>query len=140
MSNVNPEDAFKPDRLFDLPDADTEVPDSNADAYEKLKRLSTPGDEPDRMMATEGFPEERTLGDYPNVYTPDEGEKIISLTTNGVPYEKAFIQATGRKYVPPPKDKPIYDERAPYRPHPIRPSSKLKGIADERSAEDPWLR
>ncbi len=38
------------------------------------------------------------------------------------------------------KGKPLYNERGPYRPHPKRPSSRLRGIAEERSAEDPWLR
>jgi hypothetical protein len=133
MPNKKGENASKPEPLFELPDPNTE-------AYENLKRMATPVDEPDRTMATAGFPEERILGDYPNVFTPEEGDKILSLTTSGVPHKEAFAQATGRNYIPPPEDKPIHDERAPYRPHPIKPSSKLRGIADERSAEDPWLR
>jgi hypothetical protein len=107
-------------------------PPTAEEALARLKRMSQPS-----MGATvevaAGFPEERIEGEGYNVHTPEEGKEIDRLTTQKVPYAQAFFEATGRAYIPLPQDKPIYDGKAAYRPHPIKPSLRLRGIADERS-------
>lgn len=124
------------DPLFD---DGTPKPETPIEVYRWLERMAQPSVKPHIERSTD-FPEERTMGEGHNTYTPQEGTELERLTTQNVSYEQAFFEATGRAYIPPTPEKPIYDGKGAYKPHPIKPSSRLRGIADERSSKDPWLR
>src|SRR5437764_301768 len=92
MPQENDKEPNKQELLFDN---DTPKPETPVEAAARLKRMSEPSVHATVEVAS-GFPEERTLGDDLNPYTPEEGEEINRLISQGLSFPNAFQQATKR--------------------------------------------